>query len=127
MGINPDASLSDENVSAILSQFSVPNASRERLVAALKQGLPHNVLNAKNHRNEARIIAEAARPGAVTIATNMAGRGVDIILGRFARWRKPLARFDRAVVGAPVGRQRRSRPLGQRRGDAKDGAAIDAG
>ena len=90
MGINPDAS-SDENVSAILAQFTVPNASRERLVAALKQGLPHNVLNAKNHRNEARIIAEAARPGAVTIATNMAGRGVDIILGGSldgeSRWR----------------------------------------
>ena len=90
MGINPDAA-SDENVSAILGQFSVPNASRERLVAALKQGLPHNVLNAKNHRNEARIIAEAARPGAVTIATNMAGRGVDIILGGSldgeSRWR----------------------------------------
>lgn len=42
---------------------------------------PHNVLNAKNHEREAMIIAEAGEPGAVTVATNMAGRGVDIILG----------------------------------------------
>lgn len=44
-------------------------------------GVPHNVLNAKNHEREAEIIAQAGRPGAVTVATNMAGRGVDIILG----------------------------------------------
>jgi preprotein translocase subunit SecA len=46
-----------------------------------KAGIPHNVLNAKNHMSEAEIIAEAGRPGAVTIATNMAGRGTDIVLG----------------------------------------------
>ncbi|MFA7522036.1 MAG: preprotein translocase subunit SecA [Halothiobacillaceae bacterium] len=46
-----------------------------------KAGIPHNVLNAKNHLREAEIIAEAGRPGAVTIATNMAGRGTDIMLG----------------------------------------------
>lgn len=46
-----------------------------------KSGLRHQVLNAKNHANEAQIIAEAGRPGAVTIATNMAGRGTDIVLG----------------------------------------------
>lgn len=46
-----------------------------------KKGVPHQVLNAKNHEREAEIIAEAGRPGAVTIATNIAGRGVDIILG----------------------------------------------
>ena len=44
-------------------------------------GIPHNVLNAKNHRREAEIIAQAGREGAVTIATNMAGRGTDILLG----------------------------------------------
>jgi hypothetical protein len=44
-------------------------------------GIPHNILNAKFHENEARIIDEAGRLGAVTIATNMAGRGVDILLG----------------------------------------------
>ena len=43
--------------------------------------IPHNVLNAKNHEREAEIIAEAGKPGAVTVATNMAGRGVDIVLG----------------------------------------------
>ena len=46
-----------------------------------KKNVPHNVLNAKNHESEAMIIAEAGKPGAVTVATNMAGRGVDIILG----------------------------------------------
>jgi len=46
-----------------------------------KKGVPHNVLNAKQHEKEARIIAEAGREKAVTVATNMAGRGVDIVLG----------------------------------------------
>ena len=54
---------------------------RDRLVNALTNGTPHNVLNAKYHFREAEIIAEAGRLGAVTIATNMAGRGVDIVLG----------------------------------------------
>lgn len=46
-----------------------------------KKGIPHNVLNAKYHEKEAKIIAEAGKPKAVTVATNMAGRGVDIVLG----------------------------------------------
>ena len=46
-----------------------------------KKKVSHNVLNAKNHEREAMIIAEAGNPGAVTVATNMAGRGVDIVLG----------------------------------------------
>ncbi|MCS0791440.1 preprotein translocase subunit SecA [Cytobacillus firmus] len=46
-----------------------------------KKGVPHNVLNAKNHGREAEIILDAGKPGAVTIATNMAGRGTDIKLG----------------------------------------------
>src|ERR1700730_12505272 len=45
------------------------------------QGIPHNVLNAKHHEREAQIVAQAGRSGAVTIATNMAGRGTDILLG----------------------------------------------
>ena len=46
-----------------------------------KAGIPHNVLNARQHEKEAQIIADAGKPGAVTIATNMAGRGTDIQLG----------------------------------------------
>jgi preprotein translocase subunit SecA len=47
----------------------------------LEHGIPHNILNAKYHEQEARIVTEAGRKGAITIATNMAGRGVDILLG----------------------------------------------
>jgi len=46
-----------------------------------REGVPHEVLNAKNHEKEAEIIAQAGKLGAVTVATNMAGRGVDIVLG----------------------------------------------
>jgi len=46
-----------------------------------KRGIPHNVLNAKHHQREAEIVAQAGRKGAVTISTNMAGRGTDILLG----------------------------------------------
>ena len=54
----------------------------ERLSAALKRrGVKHNVLNAKHHEKEAEIVAQAGKLGAVTIATNMAGRGTDIMLG----------------------------------------------
>jgi preprotein translocase subunit SecA len=54
----------------------------ERVATILrKQGIPHEVLNAKQHEREATIIAQAGRVGAVTVATNMAGRGVDIRLG----------------------------------------------
>ncbi len=51
-----------------------------------KRGIPHNVLNAKHHEKEAEIIAQAGKPGAVTIATNMAGRGTDIMLGGNAEY-----------------------------------------
>ncbi len=54
----------------------------ERLAAALKKmGVKHEVLNAKNHEREAFIIAQAGRKGAITVSTNMAGRGTDILLG----------------------------------------------
>lgn len=56
-----------------------------------KQKVPHNVLNAKQHAREAEIVAEAGRPGAVTIATNMAGRGTDIVLGG-----NPVAELEEA-------------------------------
>ncbi len=54
----------------------------EKLSKLLKsRGVPHEVLNAKQHEREASIVAQAGRPGAVTVATNMAGRGTDIVLG----------------------------------------------
>jgi preprotein translocase subunit SecA len=54
----------------------------ERLSGYLRRrGVPHHVLNAKNHEKEAMIVAQAGQTGAVTVATNMAGRGVDILLG----------------------------------------------
>mgnify|MGYP000338951294 FL=1 len=56
--------------------------ANEKLSAELKKaGLPHNVLNAKQHEREAEVIAQAGMRGGITIATNMAGRGTDIVLG----------------------------------------------
>ena len=54
-----------------------------------KFGIKHNVLNAKYHEREAEIIAQAGREAAVTIATNMAGRGTDIILGGNPEYHRP--------------------------------------
>ena len=61
---------------------------KSELVSAMlkKQGVPHNVLNAKHHEKEAEIVAQAGKMGAVTIATNMAGRGTDIMLGGNAEY-----------------------------------------
>ncbi len=68
----------------------------EHLSRLLKsRGIPHQVLNAKHHDKEALIIAQAGKPGAVTIATNMAGRGTDIILGGNAEL---LAKSDMAKM-----------------------------
>ncbi|GIT23260.1 MAG: hypothetical protein CM1200mP40_29420 [Gammaproteobacteria bacterium] len=58
----------------------------------MKQKIDHEVLNAKFHEKEAQIIAQAGRPGAVTIATNMAGRGTDIVLG--GKWEAEIAELD---------------------------------
>ena len=61
-----------------------------------REGIPHNVLNAKHHEQEAQIVAQAGKFGAVTIATNMAGRGTDIMLGGNADFlaKAELARMD---------------------------------
>jgi preprotein translocase subunit SecA len=59
-----------------------------------RAGIPHNVLNAKYHQREAEIVAGAGQPGAVTIATNMAGRGTDIKLGPGVTVSKPSQRKD---------------------------------
>ncbi|MGX2950295.1 preprotein translocase subunit SecA [Ursidibacter sp. B-7004-1] len=65
----------------------------EALSEALKQaGIPHKVLNAKFHAQEAEIVADAGYPGAVTIATNMAGRGTDIVLG--GNWKAEIAKLE---------------------------------
>lgn len=81
LGVSLDM-LAPENVERFASLIGVQNPEEvERLRQSLAEGVPHNVLNAKYHEREAQIIAEAGRLGAVTIATNMAGRGVDIILG----------------------------------------------
>ena len=61
-----------------------------------REGVPHNVLNAKQHEREAEIVAQAGKFGAVTIATNMAGRGTDIMLGGNAEY---LARTDLKKAG----------------------------
>ncbi len=57
-----------------------------KVVAAIRKGLGHNVLNAKHHEKEAMIVAQAGRKGAITVATNMAGRGTDILLGGNAEY-----------------------------------------
>ncbi|MGQ9556716.1 MAG: preprotein translocase subunit SecA [Desulfurispora sp.] len=80
-------------------------------------GIPHQVLNAKYHEKEAEIIAQAGRLGAVTIATNMAGRGTDILLGgnpeflASAEWKKQLA--DRPDLSAEEQKQLYHRLLEQ--------------
>ncbi len=71
----------------------------ELLSSLLKrEGIKHQVLNAKHHEKEAHIVAQAGRPGAITIATNMAGRGTDIMLGGNAEY---MAKEDLAKAGYP--------------------------
>ncbi len=74
-------------------------AKSERLASLLlRRGIPHEVLNAKNHAREAAIIAVAGRKGAVTVATNMAGRGTDIMLGGNPEFAADLALRDRGLT-----------------------------
>ena len=75
-------------------------ASRAELLE--RKGIAHEVLNAKQHEREAAIIADAGQPGAVTIATNMAGRGTDIMLGAGVAGRgRPAHHRHRAARSAP--------------------------
>ena len=71
---------------------------KNELLSALlsREGIQHNLLNAKNHEKEAEIVAQAGKYGAVTVATNMAGRGTDIMLGGNAEY---LARADLVKAG----------------------------
>ena len=71
------------------ASIETSEAMSQRLLAAK---IPHEVLNAKFHEKEAQIIAQAGQPGAVTIATNMAGRGTDIVLG--GNWEVEVAAMD---------------------------------
>ncbi|MGA9531340.1 MAG: hypothetical protein WBR18_01365 [Anaerolineales bacterium] len=71
----------EQNLGRLLRLLELEPSDGERLVEVINSGIKHNVLNAKKHDEESRIIADAGAYGAVTIATNMAGRGVDIKLG----------------------------------------------
>jgi len=78
ISMNPE---DPSNVEKLISILKVQPEHTERLTKVLQGGVPHQVLNARKHDEEALIIARAGAFGAVTIATNMAGRGVDIRLG----------------------------------------------
>ncbi|MBD3293541.1 MAG: hypothetical protein GF393_11500, partial [Armatimonadia bacterium] len=89
IGMKPDP-LERENLERLLAIIGTLEDERaeeeyerflDRIESAVGQGIPHNILNAKQHEREGQIIADAGQAGAVTIATNMAGRGVDIVLG----------------------------------------------
>ncbi|MCR4465274.1 MULTISPECIES: preprotein translocase subunit SecA [unclassified Burkholderia] len=80
----------------LVGTTSIENS--ELLSHLLKQaGLPHEVLNAKQHEREAAIVAEAGRPKRITIATNMAGRGTDIVLGGNAEKQAAFIEADEAI------------------------------
>ncbi len=81
LGLTADVSKGDWHDWALELMGLDKEKNKSTIEEALKHGIPHNVLNAKYHEREALIIAEAGRKGAITIATNMAGRGVDILLG----------------------------------------------
>ncbi len=77
----PISPLDNDNLTKMLEILGLPFESRDRLKTVLSSGIPHQVLNARKHTEESKIIETAGAFGAVTIATNMAGRGVDIVLG----------------------------------------------
>ncbi|HVA71747.1 MAG TPA: preprotein translocase subunit SecA [Candidatus Limnocylindrales bacterium] len=85
---------------------SISIEKSEKIAEKLKQsGIPHQVLNAKQHEREAKIVAQAGRKGAVTVSTNMAGRGTDILLGGNpeAMTRDYCLKNKLAIPYAPVG------------------------
>jgi preprotein translocase subunit SecA len=92
----------------LVGTTSIENS--ELLSHLLKQaGLPHEVLNAKQHAREAAIVAEAGRPQRITIATNMAGRGTDIVLGGNAEKQATFVEADESIPADE--RQRRVQQL----------------
>jgi len=97
--------LADSNIDLLIKILGASKESKDALKYALRNGIARNVLNAKFHEKEADIIAEAGKRGSVTIATNMAGRGVDIILGgkpRPAGSEESSASFEDLEVFVPV-------------------------
>ena len=92
----------------LVGTTSIENS--ELLSAALqKAGLDHQVLNAKQHEREAQIVAQAGRPGMITIATNMAGRGTDIVLG--GNVEKQIETLDQDALLDPTAREQQSETL----------------
>ena len=89
-----------------------------------KRGVPHNVLNAKQHEREAFIIAQAGRYGAVTIATNMAGRGTDIVLGGNPEM---MARTEASSAENPEARYAELLPALEEHCQAEKQTVIEAG
>ena len=113
----------------LLGTVSIENS--ERLSTLLsRRGIRHQVLNAKHHAREAEIISQAGRPGAVTVATNMAGRGVDIMLGGN---HESLARLELRRAGvdpADTGYEARFREMASQYRQELDGdrrRVLDAG
>ncbi len=89
----------ERNQPVLVGTTSIENS--ELLSELLKkENLPHDVLNAKQHAREAEIIAEAGKPGKITIATNMAGRGTDIVLGGSIEKAISLVRADDTLTPA---------------------------
>src|SRR5579883_1277870 len=101
--------LNEKGQPVLVGTISVEKS--ERLSGILKKmGVRHEVLNAKNHEREAHIVAQAGRKGAVTVSTNMAGRGTDILLGGNAEFMakeylrkqsKDPDAYQTAAVGTP--------------------------
>jgi preprotein translocase subunit SecA len=80
-GLQSLSPLDESNRQSLLDIFNLSQEDWDRLEAVIKGGVQHQVLNARKHTEESKIIADAGAFGAVTLATNMAGRGVDIKLG----------------------------------------------
>ncbi len=109
----PPSPLDDANV-ATLAKILEVEGEEALLKRVLTDGIPYNVLNAKQHEKEAQVIADAGRPGAVTIATNMAGRGVDILLGG-----NPAHYPDTKEMGEEVRRRGGLHIIGSERHEAR--------